>query len=80
MTFDEALKEVRAHSEARREQEMYDVELLSITENIERVITGDQLKSWRLVESLISGESAKSSPRIYEEHIRERLINQNRGK
>jgi len=79
MTFDEALKEIQAHSEARREQEMYEIELLSVTERIEGIITEDQLKSWKLVESLISGESAKSSPHIYEERIRERLINPHGG-
>jgi hypothetical protein len=74
MTLDEALKEIRAHAEATREEEMLEVELLSITEHIEELITGDQFKSWKLVESLISGESANSSPHIYEDSIRKRLI------
>lgn len=78
MTLDEAIEEMRRHEEYQRDAEMYEVELSSITERIREVVTDDQLKSWKMIESLLYGESAKSK-RVSEDRIRERLKNPNGG-
>ena len=71
MTFDEALKEIKRHADAKREQESYLRKIHGGAMEIYNNVTLDELGSWRLVESLISSGSKVSS--VDEEHIRDLL-------
>lgn len=74
--FDFAIAEIKYYQESRRIQELYDVSLSSSVLRIEEIITGDQLRSWRLVERLIQMESKtnESDYPVQPDHIRQKLM------
>jgi hypothetical protein len=69
-----AIKELHDHMDARRQREMYEVNLFAVTENVRDRFTDDQIQTWKTIESVISGEIAKVNPGIDPDKIRERLV------
>ena len=71
MTFDEALAEMQMHAKSRLEQESYLESIHKIEMMIQKNITPDELKSWKLVEMAIRSNSKLCG--VNEEHVRDLL-------
>jgi len=72
--FESMLAEMRRHSEAKEHSERFENEETSILDHIRGIITEDDMRRWKMVESLISGECAKSKLVTYPDHIRAKLM------
>lgn len=68
-----AIAELNYYQEQRRIHELYEVSLFAATEHIKDMLTDEQLKSWKLIESLIIKEVAEN--KLIDKHVREILMN-----
>ncbi len=71
---DFAIAEMKYYREQRRLQELYEISLSASMTHIQEVISEEQLKSWKLVETLIRGESTESENPPHADHIRKMLM------
>jgi hypothetical protein len=59
MSLDDAIEEMKRHSESKRFQEIREEQLKKSIENIEKVCMADKFGGWLLVENLIELEVLK---------------------
>ena len=57
---EKALQEMRDFQDARRDQEMRDLDISLATIYVTDRVSEDMLKSWKIVESLIAGQISEA--------------------
>jgi hypothetical protein len=71
MTFEKTIAEIRRHQDAQSLQENYERVLFSATLGIKETLAEEEIRTWKLVESLIDGEASRNG--IDSDAIRRRL-------
>jgi hypothetical protein len=79
-TFEDSITEIKRHAEARRSHERYNDELSTKITYIKGLLTDDQLRTWRLVESIIErnvidhDRDTSTVMKIYPDDLRKELL------